>query len=74
MTRRHRDLSRATNSHLAVPAPEGLKYRIFQLAAIEYILKKFIGNEYSKKERKNMDTKENPISVRGVLIADEMGL
>ena len=53
--------SRATDSEIVIPAPDGLEYLPYQKAGIAYALKSF-------------NHKEAAHSVRGVLIADEMGL
>lgn len=53
--------SRATDADVVIPAPEGLKYLGYQKAGVA-----FAQNLFSQKEAAHY--------VRGVLIADEMGL
>ncbi len=57
--------SHAVDADIEIPTPPGLSYLPFQKAGVLYCLKKFGDVERNK---------ETPISVRGVLIADEMGL
>ena len=53
--------SRATDSEIVIPAPEGLSYLPYQKAGIAYAMK-------------TLNQKEAAHSRHGVLIADEMGL
>jgi len=58
LIRRARDDSRAVDSHLDIPVPDGLSLFPYQKAGVEYIINKFKANHL----------------VGGVLLADEMGL
>ena len=53
--------SRATDSEIVIPAPDGLSYLPYQKAGIAYAMK-------------TLNQKEAAHSRHGVLIADEMGL